>query len=315
VKLKLKLVPLLGPPPDSPQITHLRIEIEKMVRLLREALGDGVAEDLARALKTFVEHGDDIERAAVAGIELIAVLVQGAEHRYTSGRGRLKKAQVTSAVRYLLRSESFDIPEVPRVLEPFVIDVLADWSIDFVVSISNEHGLWETREPVLFSPRATVAAILHGLAVATRPIWLMLAAFLARAWESLQDWSALTPEIKAALDKVIKAKLVAQKKELLGEVPVAVVWLADHRDQVTAALQLVFEAVQEAESFLSKSGPEKKEYARDLVLATLEELGFPATGLFGLIVQTFVDAAIESAVNLFNRFPSGTSAFHHRTGR
>ncbi len=310
--MKTKLLPLLLGQEPSPQRVHLRSKIERMIRLLRDALGGGVELELASALKTLAQHGDEIQRAVVIAIELIQLLAQGAERRYPEGHGRLKKAQVKAAIRYLLRAERADIPKVPDYLEPLFIDVAVDWSIDLVVLITNQHGLWDVREPAPFSARAVLVLALRRLAELTRPLWLLAVSVLAWILEATQNRATLTPEIRQALDRAASEGLISKKRALVGEVPAALVWLGDHREQVTAAFQLVFEAVQEAESFLTMTGPEKKAYARDLIMATLEELGFPVGGLFSMIVEAMIDGAIESAVNLFNKFPTGSPVFKHR---
>ena len=290
----------------------IKFGIERMVRLLHEALGGGVSEDLAAALRNIARNSPQIERSVVVWIDLVSVLVQGTEPRHPAGQGRLKKDQVKAAIRYLLRSQRFAIPNIPAYLEPFVIDVAADLSIDIIVLITNQHGLWNAPAPVPSTPRAAIGAGLEWLARVTQPVWARLIEALGSAWERLQQWSALTPELRAALDSAVKAGLVKEKMELLGEVPSVIIWVGDHRPQVIAAVQLVSEGVQEAESFLSKTGPEKKEYACELILATLEAAGYPVGGgLVREILQPIIGCAIDSVVNLFNKYPAHDPAFKH----
>jgi homoaconitase/3-isopropylmalate dehydratase large subunit len=61
-------------------------------------------------------------------------------------------------------------------------------------------------------------------------------------------------------------------------------------------------AVQQAEVYVSLTGAQKKAYARDLVLAALEELGFEqGTGLLFSIIDSTIQSSIEMSVNLFNK--------------
>ncbi len=311
--MKLNLAPRLAPGGPQPQTEILRTRIDRMVRLLRAALSGGVGEDLEALLRDLAAHQADLERATAAWVELISALVQAAEHRHPDARGRLKKAQVKAAIRYLVRADRFHLPDLPAWLEPMLMDLVVDWSIDVVVDLTNQHGLWNLREPVPTSPSALLGAVLRDLADLTRPVWLWAVGLCLRVWESLQERTVFTPELRRALDQAAEAGLVRQKGELFGKVPQLVVWVADHRARVAAAFRLVFEAVQDAESFAEKSGPEKKSYARDLVLAALEEFGVPVgDGLFSMILGAMVDSVIESAVNLFNKFPTHGPAFKHR---
>jgi hypothetical protein len=69
-----------------------------------------------------------------------------------------------------------------------------------------------------------------------------------------------------------------------------------------ATLEIVFEAVQKAEGRFDLSGPDKKLYARDRVLATLDELGFTERdGLIFAAINSLLDGMIEVAVHLFNK--------------
>jgi len=123
----------------------------------------------------------------------------------------------------------------------------------------------------------------------------------------------LTPELKAALDEAVKQRLLSKKTDLLGRAPEAIVWIGDHSDELKKVVELVSEGVQLAEGFLDKTGPEKKEYVRNLVLASLQEFGISfGDGLIAAFVDAFLDTAIDSAVNTFNKFPRHSPAFKHR---
>ena len=106
--------------------------------------------------------------------------------------------------------------------------------------------------------------------------------------------------------------LAVQKADfIVGPIGVGLfVWIGTHRDQLVAALELVFAAVQEAESYLTMTGPEKKAFAHDLVLAVLDEIGFEErAGLMLAIVNSMISGAIEASVAIFNK----RGAFDHRS--
>jgi hypothetical protein len=88
-------------------------------------------------------------------------------------------------------------------------------------------------------------------------------------------------------------------------------FVAQHSKQIAAGTRLFFEVVHQAERFVSLSGPAKKDYARDVILGVLDELGFPVgPGLFGDIVTAFIDSGIESAWSIFDK--RAPEAFRHR---
>jgi hypothetical protein len=312
--MKFKLKRSLGFQDNAPSPTDL--EIESLVRLLREAMGGGVYEDFAATLRAIVLHRDEIQKSFLASIKLVGVLTHAAERRDPrSGRGSFKKEQVKAAISYLFKADKFDLPDVPPYLRPYVIDIVVDWSIEFVVVISNEHELWEPgEERVRTSIRAAIGRALCWLAKVTEPIWGRIVEFFAMLWEALQERTVITPELQKALDNAVRAGLVKDMRAWVGRAPELVAWVGKHQDQVTAGFQLVSEAVQITETLFasSKSGSEKKAYARDLIMSTLRELGSPlGSGLFGLIAEGIIDSLIDAAVKLFNNFPETKPAFEH----
>jgi hypothetical protein len=304
----------LGAPPAAKPPEPMRQEVERLAGLLRDVMQGGAADDFARAFQAFAKHGDDIRQASVLWIEVIQRLVQACEQRYPHKHGALKKSMVKTAARYLIDRDRFDVPGVPPYLQPFVLDIAVDWSIDILVSMTKQYGLWDTArmpERHLWSPVRWVLHSLKRIGDAAGPV---LAKIPLAIWRSLEEHSALTPELKSSLDAVVKRRLLSRKVDLLGDIPDAVVWIGDHGDELKEALQLIFEAVQLAEGFLERSGSEKKAYARDLIFAVLEEYGMiPGDGLMGAIANIFIDIGIDSAVNLFNTFPQHSPAFKHRS--
>jgi hypothetical protein len=88
-------------------------------------------------------------------------------------------------------------------------------------------------------------------------------------------------------------------------------WLGEHRQQVVALVELVAVAVQEAEFFSELSGPEKKTYARYLVIAFLEDVGLieSETSLLYFVIERFLDWLIDAVVSIFNK---RAESFGHR---
>src|SRR6185369_14193432 len=98
------------------------------------------------------------QRAIVVWIDLVEVLIQNAERRYgaTPGMGPMKAAEVKEVVRYFMRNRRLNIPDIPQFLQPVIIDLAVDWSVDVLVLIANRYGLWVekgslTRPPTIFA--------------------------------------------------------------------------------------------------------------------------------------------------------------------
>jgi hypothetical protein len=308
---------ILGYPParraaaPRSQREHVRITIWKVRRLLREAAGAGVHEDVFRALNMLAAHGPAIQRAVIVWVDLIEVLVQDVERRYGAvpGQGTLKREEVKAVMRYLLRSERIDVPCVPEFLEPLVIDMLVDWSIDAVVLVSNRHGLWGE-----VAQRPTPGRrLLTALAVQGRKFVRPLLRFLGWLANVIHDMGrarvSISPDLKAALDAVEREGLLFNNGDSFLFLSNTLAWLGQHRKSIIASTELVFTAVQEAEKFISQSGAQKKAYARDLIFVVLTELGFvPRTGLLSAIIDSLISSGIEAAVHLFHK----RNVFTHR---
>jgi hypothetical protein len=96
--------------------------------------------------------------------------------------------------------------------------------------------------------------------------------------------------------------LTAEHKQLLNAVVDLLGWVGAHRKPLIAIFDLVCAAVQEVEGHFSLSGPQKKSYAHDLVIAVLSDVGIELrAGWLFAFIDSMVNAAIEVAVHLFNK--------------
>lgn len=291
---------------------ELRSNIWEIRRLLHTAIEEGLDKELASVLNFLAKHSEEIQRAVVVWIDLIDVLIQNAERRYgnTPGMGQLKAAEVKEVVRYLMRDHKFDIPNVPRFLEPVIINLLVDWTIDVVVLTSNHYGLWVEKETHTTS-RSFFAVLWLRLRRRVRLIFLFLIWLYGRIRQSLQRPMVIRPEVKAAIEAVEREGLIVNQGQLFRGVADLLVWVSSRRKALMVLVEVVSAAVQEAESYLTLSGPQKKAYARDLVLAVLDELGFKQrTGLLFALIDSTIHSSIEASVHLFNKrglFSHGSS--------
>jgi hypothetical protein len=309
----LNQVCYVAQPAETDLDRRVRLTVWRMRRLLGRAGGDGSDDgDLVTLLHQLSQHSGEIEAAVVVWLRLIEVLVQDTERRHGSapGRGKMKAAEVEDVIRYLLR-ERWRLPPDLEVWRPIIVDVVADWSIASIVQVVNRYDLWVDVTPSGRQPVAArlVAALGGALRILVRP----LAALANRLSAVLHPPRRLRPELEAAILAVVPDGGPGPDggPDLLGGVLSAVRWAGTHRPQVLAGVELVFSAVNEAETYVSMSGPEKKAYARALVLAVLGDLSTEdRTGLLFAIIYSLTGSFIEAAVDLFHR----RGAFVHRRG-
>jgi hypothetical protein len=123
-----------------------------------------------------------------------------------------------------------------------------------------------------------------------------------RIRQALQRPVVIRPEVKAALEAVEREGLIVNQGQLFRGVGDLLVWVGARRKALMALVDVVSAAVQQAEAYLELSGPEKKTFTRDLVLAVLDELGFEQrTGLLFAIIDSTINSSIEGSVHLFNK--------------
>src|SRR5207244_8697510 len=101
-----------------------------------------------------------------------------------------------------------------------------------------------------------------------------------RLRQALQRPMVISPEVKAAMEAVKREGLIVSEGQIFRGVGDLLVWVSARRKTLLALVEVASATVQEAERFVSMSGPEKAAYAHALVLAVLDELGYtPRPGL------------------------------------
>jgi hypothetical protein len=290
----------------TPQQREISAELRQMIELLRKAKGGGVSQEFAKKLKILDDNRAEIEKGIVAWVKLVEVIVQGAEQRYPDGHGARKKAQVRAALYQIVSGEEFQIPKVPRYLQPVIMEIVVDWFVEVIVANANEFDLWDDSQP-----KGWAGAIWTLVGMAMKLLLAPLAEIFSWIYVKVRYKEPLTPELEAAVKEVKDTHLLSNKRALLGSPTDLITFVAEHSQQIAAGTRLFFEVVHQAERFVSMSGPDKKAYAREVILGVLEELGFPVrSGLFGAIVTAFIDSGIESAWSIFNE--RAPEAFRHR---
>jgi hypothetical protein len=284
--------------PDPARQADVSAEVHELILNLRAAKGSGMSERFAAVLRNLAADGKQIEQGVVAWVQLVEILIQSAEQRYPNGKGGLKKGQVRAALYAIFHDQQLNLPALPRYLQPLVMEIVVDWSIDALVDNIETYALWDASKPYTWSPGGLLRDLLSRLMLLIAPVieglsWLYV---------KLRYSEPLTPEVAAAVQNVRTKALVLNKNALFASASHLAVFLSQHRPQVIAGVKAFFEVVAMAERLANAPGPEKKAYATAIVRAVLEELGFPiGQGIFGMIADAFISAGIESALALFQK--------------
>jgi hypothetical protein len=307
-KAKAEYVLFEAPLPVSSTRRNIQVDIDHYLTLLNEAMGNGMAEALGNVIRNLAAHSDQIEGAVVVWVRLIEVLVQNAERSGASGK--LKKSDVKAAAHYLIQDRKLDVPQVPFFLQAVILDFVVDWLIEVIVEETNQYGLWTEEPPEPTSFMSIVRMAVKRVMNWCRPILEFLARAAARIAVVFRYTEPLTPEVKLALEAVERQGFLLDKRDAMRIGVETAVFIGQHGEQVIAIFRLAFEAVRDAERFSEMSGPEKKQYAEDVILTVLDDLGFPVdNGVIGAIIRSLTGAAIESAVDIFSR--REPEFFHH----
>ena len=133
-------------------------------------------------------------------------------------------------------------------------------------------------------------------------LFLFIPWLFERIRRALQRPVVIPPEVKAAIDALEREALIINEGKIFHAVTDLLVWVSSRRRTLMILVEVVSAAVQEAEVYMELSGPQKKAFARDLVLAVLDELGFEQrTGLLFAIIDSTINSSIEASVHLFNK--------------
>jgi hypothetical protein len=291
------------PPIPAETIWELR-------RLFAQLTAPGAEDALTAALNWVVAHRQTISSAAIAWIDLLEQLVQGTEPRYgAKGRGKLKKEEVKTALSYLLRNQRVEIPNVPSYLQPVAIDIVADFAIDAIVSVSNKNRLWVTdkRRP---SVSEFYRRLKDGLGAILGPIFEPFGRLAAWIYFRLRYPAPISPALRNALAAAQKSMAVQDTQRPIEQVFRLKLWIGENSQTLVALVQLATAAVQVVEEFRDAPGEVKKAYAKQIAFEVLRDLGFDTRShFFTVIVEAILDIAMDSAVHLFHK----REVFVHRT--
>lgn len=281
------------------QIERIHVTVWRLQNAIEELTQARGVVDLRAALTSLSFLAREFADQIIGWIDVIDTLIDEAERQYgtQAGRGAYKVYQLKGALLYMARREGFALPIVPGFVQPFVFDHFATIIADFIVAHLNDNALWNF-DALPRRPSGWRARVSGPLSYRLGKLFEFLAKFLVGvAWRIVLSSFHLSPRMRAAVDRL--RPNVSDTMKALASLEQFVV---KNPNYVRAAARVLSIAVQQAETFAHLSGPQKQVYARELILAFLEQNGLvDPSGLWREIVAAWIDLAINATVALFNR--------------
>lgn len=229
----------------------------------------------------------------LAWVHLLEVLVQEAELLYGPGTGPLKLRFVEGAVLKILRKlDDRIVPATP--FDPFIFKVVVELTVQGVVRLVNRADLWTVHSEGAVGRRAESGLMRLWVAIVSRLRHL--------SWRLVLAQYRVPPRLNQAIDAIATEHLAALG-DVLRLMLAVLVWAGKHAQEVSAFVDVAYAAIREAERFAELSGPAKQAYARALIVAFMEEIGFMQgrSQLFVSMVNGFLNGLIDSMVQLLNK--------------
>src|SRR3954451_12329530 len=272
---------------DTSEQARQQAEIWKLRLAYERAAEAGDLDEVVLAI-TGVLRGARV--GLLAWLDLLEEIVQVTEQRFGTrpGRGKYKAAQVKAAFRRLLRRSDTRSAAFVELVGPSTMDLITGWLIDFTVALLNkDEQLWQADTVAARIPlRTRVVARLVG--------WL----------SSVLDWFSERPVLDPRLyDDVERiAQGPGSPLRVVDRVIEFGDWLVTHREQTLALMALVDAACDEVEIFVRLRGSEAKQhYARNLVLAALDDAGLELRGAGRDVAEAVIDVLIDFVVSTKNK--------------
>jgi hypothetical protein len=251
-------------------------------------------------------ESESLREAMVVWVDGIESMIQEVESLYgpQPGLGPFKAVQVKAAIVYVVEKADGRLPRSTPLMTAPALEAAVSWVLDGVVLILNRRHLWD------LSPEQRLE-LSYWFRLRTRVTSCILD-LMGRVNRWLEGRNELLPQVRVIADKIALDKN-ANVLVRLNDATEFMLWFIRNRRQLLGLWDLVAAATVEAEAFIQMSGPEKQQYARELVLLALQEQH--ETWSDAVVQNPFagaiIDFAIDSVVRIFNKrsvFPSPSAA-------
>jgi hypothetical protein len=286
----------------------------RLDRAYEQATSGSRVGDVFESFREIAPDLSQLGQAMVDWLDVVETLVQEAERKYGTapGHGAMKAVQVKSVlVSLALANEDLVLPRVPRIFRALILEAVISWGIDVVVLLLNQNDeLWQAGSESKSSVAVAMSKPLTWLLAFGD--WLQRQAFgdwlVRKINQAILKANPLSPALQAEIKKML-ANGNPSSRQVLQSFTHLTDWVGAHHKELTALIQLVSLVVKEAEGFLNMSGPEKKQYARALIVVFLEDSGIlDGSPVADAVARWLVDWGIEFVVTVLRKRGISTPA-------
>lgn len=278
-------------------------------RQLAQITAGNTDEQFGEILARIAVNGPYIQRTLIYWIELIEVLVQSAEARYTPDAGARKKDEVKAIVLFIVRTNKVDLPaSIPDYLRPVVVDIGTDIVVEAIHELFDDQrddprgGSPWVASPSRPSFSQRWRQLMHRVLRILETVLSPLGRRLSRIYLKLRYPVAISPALKATLQRIEEERGRMPHRDAAAEVADILRWVADNADALIAGVKLLGIVVREASVVSDLSEQGRRVYARQLTFAVLEDLGVSTSGpVRSVKLGVAVDTGIDIVMRLFDK--------------
>lgn len=302
---------------DEPEPPELQAEGEEILRAARRikreldiALTPDVRADIVQTIDYFDRHRGDYRRAVIRWVDLLDSIAHLMESRYGDGTGAKKEREVRAAMYYIMRGFLGEqgLPTLPPWLRPIVLEVALRGTIEFIVEVDKQtpgRRLWADVDPSgeptrLFSQRTYAKVAKWRETASERFVAFMIRIFLPPP--------KLSGKLKPQVDAILKDWERRNRRDggnplrrAVTNFVISTRWIAEHSEQVRAALRAITIAVHEAARFQHLDGPDQLEAVKVAIVVMFRDFGYSGP-LFERIVRVMVDLLADATRHLFAKY-------------
>ena len=301
--------------PPRPEIREEGKEIlraaQQIKRQLDIALTPDVRADIVQTIDYFDRHREDYRGALVRWVDLLDSVAHLMEQHYGDGTGPKKERQVRAAMYYILRGfmGNQGLPTLPPWLRPIMLEVALRGTIEFIVEVDKQtpgRRLWSdappTGEPTRLFSQRTYAKVAK---------WRQTAGegFVAFIIRLVMPPPQLTDKkLKAQVDAILadwerQARRTGADplRRAVANFVISTRWIAEHAEQVRAALRAITIAVHASARFQHFDSADQLEAVKVAVVIMFEDIGYTGP-LFERTVRFMVDLLADAIRHLFSKY-------------
>jgi len=303
---------------DEPQQPELRREGEAIIRAARRikreldiALTPDVRADIVQTIDYFDQHREDYRSAFIRWVDLLDSVAHLMESHYGDGTGAKKERQVRAAIYYILRGfmGGQGLPTLQPWLRPIMLEIALRGTIEFIVEVDKQtpgRRLWADVDPSgeptrLFSQRTYAKVAKWRETASERFVGMIVRIFLPPPRLTDKTLKAQVDAIVGEWERETRRTGANPLRRAVTNFVISTRWIAEHAEQVRAALGAITIAVQISARFQHLKSDDQLEAVKQAVVIMFEDFGYTGP-LFERMVRFMVDLLADATRHLFAKY-------------